>query len=283
MNNEYTEELRTAIMASKNLEELFKFFEITIKNVFYDHFSFLNSLAYYIFHNVKGTEALENKLEKYMKKFKGFCEKHSKFITYKKFSLLPSQNNETPLKENFEFILNYEENAAFLDKNEMKKLFEAVNKFGKSVKVKPSFTVEPNKDFEKLKSDVKELNDKINKDLLDPKELNSTLNKLLESSINYRITDYYEELKVDMNTISGKHQKYSKKYFHKCVLKQQTVFLHEETANNTKDCAVCSDEFDVGKPVTKLKCGHLFCTECIEKWFSDSITCPCCRQRPEFR
>ena len=282
MNNQYTEELRTVIMTSKYLEDFLKIFETTIKNVFYDHFSFLNSLAFYIFHDVEGTETLEYKLKKYIKKIKDFCEKHSKIMTFKKFSLLPSQNSETLLKDKFEFVLNYEENAAFIDKNEMKKLFEAVIKFGKSVTVRRSFTIEHNQDFEKLKSDVKELNDKINKDLIDPKELKSTLNKLMESSENYRIIDYYEELKVDMNTINCKHKKYSKEYLHKCVLKQQKNFVYEETACDKKDCAVCLDDFDIGKSVTKLKCGHLFCTECIEKWFSGSITCPCCRQRLEF-
>ena len=62
------------------------------------------------------------------------------------------------------------------------------------------------------------------------------------------------------------------------MLKQQTDFVYEEAANENNDCSVCLEEFKNGTNVIKLKCGHVFCTECIEKWLSNSLTCPCCRQ-----
>ena len=87
---------------------------------------------------------------------------------------------------------------------------------------------------------------------------------------------------VKITGLNNKSLKYTKTYLYKCVLKQLTNFVYEKTENQVNDCAVCLEEFKNGANVTKLKCGHLFCSECIEKWLSNSITCPCCRQNPRF-
>ena len=107
------------------------------------------------------------------------------------------------------------------------------------------------------------------------------LNKLIESYQNYQIMKNCDDLAVCGNVLNNKQMKYSKKYLYKCLIKQQQSFVYEEAANDNKDCAVCLEEFEIGTNVTKLKCGHLFCSECIEEWLSKSITCPCCRQSLE--
>ena len=38
------------------------------------------------------------------------CRKCSKFMTFKKFSLLKSQESDSTLQDNIEFVLNHEEN-----------------------------------------------------------------------------------------------------------------------------------------------------------------------------
>ena len=282
MNNRYTNEFRDIKLASKNLQEHLKSFEKGIKSVFYEHFVCLNAIAYYIFHKVEDTEVLEAKLEKCMKKLRLFCTKYSKFITIKKFSLLQTQDSGSALHEDVEFVLNHEEKGTFIDRGEMKKFSEMINKYGGSVKVKPSFTTEANKDFEKLKDDVKGLNEKINKDPVDPSELMPALDKLTETCESYEIEDHYKDLKVYSDAVHNKHVKYSRMYYHRCVLKQQTVIVYEKTKNEKADCAVCLEELKNGANVTKLKCGHMYCTGCIEKWLSSSITCPYCRQSPEY-
>ena len=49
-----------------------------------------------------------------------------------------------------------------------------------------------------------------------------------------------------------------------------------ETAVRPLYSSDCDDRLEM-KPTTLLLCGHRFCTDSIEKWFSHSKTCPICR------
>ena len=40
------------------------------------------------------------------------------------------------------------------------------------------------------------------------------------------------------------------------------------------NCPICHDEF---KEPIKLSCKHIFCKECVSKWFDQERTCPLCR------
>ena len=242
-----------------------KSFENSIKKVFYNHFDFLSSLVYYISHNVEDTENLEVKFEKYMERFKCFCKKYSKFIIFEKFSLNLFKEGEKALNENIEFVCNYEENGTFIDRGDIYKVVEINNKYGRCVKVRLSITSEQNQEFKEVKNDAKELKERLDNDIKDSKELEPLVNSLFEFSKNYRTRQHRDELLALGIIIQKKHLKYKKMYLYKCVLKQQSNFVYEEIENQAKDCAVCLEEFKNGANVTKLKCGHLFCSECIEK------------------
>ena len=45
-------------------------------------------------------------------------------------------------------------------------------------------------------------------------------------------------------------------------------------------CAICLDDFEEGKEVTKLICGHYYCKQCIKKWFDTNVSYPNCRKDP---
>ena len=64
MNNKDTKELISIKLASRSIENRLNLLEIIFKLVC---FGFLSSLAYYMFHNVDNTEALEAKFLKHMK------------------------------------------------------------------------------------------------------------------------------------------------------------------------------------------------------------------------
>ena len=189
MNNRYTKELNDIKLASGNLEEYLENFERGIESVFYKHFVFLNAITYYIFHKVEDIEVLEAKLEKYMKKLKIFCMKFSKFITFKKFSLLKSQESGSALPESIEFVLDHKDKRVFIDRGKLNKFSEMINKYGGSATVKPSFTTEANNEFEKLKKGVKSLIEKTNENLVYPRELKAILDKLTEYCKHYEIED----------------------------------------------------------------------------------------------
>lgn len=42
-------------------------------------------------------------------------------------------------------------------------------------------------------------------------------------------------------------------------------------------CAICYEEYVVGKRVLHLPCGHLFCVGCCLQWLRHNCTCPVCR------
>lgn len=43
-------------------------------------------------------------------------------------------------------------------------------------------------------------------------------------------------------------------------------------------CAICYEEYVVGKRVLRLPCGHLFCATCCLQWLHRNCTCPVCRR-----
>ena len=43
-------------------------------------------------------------------------------------------------------------------------------------------------------------------------------------------------------------------------------------------CVVCQYEFKNGENVTKLSCGHLFHSECVDTWLSKNKVCPMCHK-----
>ena len=45
-------------------------------------------------------------------------------------------------------------------------------------------------------------------------------------------------------------------------------------------CIICMQEMCT-QPVTLLSCSHSFCSECIQKWFNISRTCPVCKSTDE--
>ena len=45
------------------------------------------------------------------------------------------------------------------------------------------------------------------------------------------------------------------------------------TPSPSEECTICTDEM---KNPKALRCGHRFCSHCIDKWLKEKATCPCC-------
>ena len=49
---------------------------------------------------------------------------------------------------------------------------------------------------------------------------------------------------------------------------------------NTVDegCSICINDVEINKLMIRLNCNHVFCRECIIKWFENKVTCSMCRK-----
>lgn len=56
------------------------------------------------------------------------------------------------------------------------------------------------------------------------------------------------------------------------------------TYTGSSTCSICFDDtysYNQNDPLFchRTSCGHLFHTSCINRWYMNSTTCPCCRQQ----
>ena len=110
------------------------------------------------------------------------------------------------------------------------------------------------------------------------KTIKSKVKEIEEIFVKFRIVHKLLHMGASGDLIKDLYEEFMKHYYIKLILKIQQTFENDDNMNNQKECTICLKEFENGNSVTKLKCGHTFCTECIEKWFEESITCPYCRK-----
>ena len=64
------------------------------------------------------------------------------------------------------------------------------------------------------------------------------------------------------------------------ALSKRRYLLHlkneQENEGEAKICTICQFEFEIG---TLTICGHQFCKECIQMWWSEHRNCPVCKRR----
>ncbi|KAK5093607.1 hypothetical protein LTR70_004582 [Exophiala xenobiotica] len=121
---------------------------------------------------------------------------------------------------------------------------------------------------------------------------------LLKDTMNARL-DYYRALQVisDMvapigedddvskpvnqawiDRVHGTEETAAKKLSIAVSKKRYLLHLKNEqgTEGEAKICTICQFEFEIG---TLTVCGHQFCKECIQMWWSEHRNCPVCKRR----
>ncbi|BFZ01477.1 hypothetical protein BsWGS_04517 [Bradybaena similaris] len=56
------------------------------------------------------------------------------------------------------------------------------------------------------------------------------------------------------------------------------VSIEQIHVDNTLQCSICMDDFELAMEARKLPCDHLYHSECIVKWLEMHGTCPVCRK-----
>ena len=54
------------------------------------------------------------------------------------------------------------------------------------------------------------------------------------------------------------------------------VFTHSEDFEK-QQCVICMDDFEHGRKVRELGCGHRYHRGCIDRWFRENTSCPICK------
>ena len=273
MSSTSREELKNR---AESFVELVEDFDKTLNALYEFYFRYLVVIVTCIFCDGFDKEAVKiliTKFFKYDKKFKNFCKSKRYFRTLKKIVVTSKEEN---IKK-FEFLVNYQENETFLDRNEMRKLVEYFESFDHKVKDIVTFDYD-NKNHLMIKAE--DLKDLINASNFNRDEVKEKLNGLTVLSRKTEI-EFLSSL-FDGILFVKKLNKFKFKYYKDYIMSKQETILYKEKSNKNEECAVCLEEFINGDCVTKLRCGHVFCTSCIEKWLVKSRTCPIDRQNPRF-
>jgi Ring finger domain len=73
---------------------------------------------------------------------------------------------------------------------------------------------------------------------------------------------------------------------HENIPEQQNNGLNPEQINacsakliiqSTTECYICLENLLKGSCMRKLQCSHVFCIDCIDRWFMYHSTCPICK------
>ena len=70
------------------------------------------------------------------------------------------------------------------------------------------------------------------------------------------------------------------KGLNKAQIKKIPRFIYQKNLFKGIDnkCVVCQYEFKNGENITKLTCGHIFHTDCVDTWLSKNKICPMCQK-----
>lgn len=95
------------------------------------------------------------------------------------------------------------------------------------------------------------------------------------NQIGWHFEDYDT---VISNTVN---EKYSEKEINNDVINNISTFPFKKNnfniTNDTHNCIVCMCEIEDNEECKKLKCGHMFHSNCIDNWLRRTLECPMCR------
>lgn len=58
----------------------------------------------------------------------------------------------------------------------------------------------------------------------------------------------------------------------------KVIYNKSKFRNDDNKCVVCQYDFKNGENVTKLSCGHLFHSDCVDTWLYNNKVCPMCHK-----
>jgi hypothetical protein len=91
-----------------------------------------------------------------------------------------------------------------------------------------------------------------------------TNNTFIDMAVNMGIKDYNMLNLIDRFSSVG------------FGLKDINSFGMKITLTSNTECTICLETYNIGNEFYYMKCGHIFCLNCTEKWFKLNSKCPIC-------
>ena len=254
--------------------------ENSIFEVYSCYLSYLCVTSLYIYCGVEDKKILEANLFNYSNVFKHLCKTFSKFKKLEKFFIYLRNSQELDgfaIEETVELSLNYEKNKPFVSKEELERYAEK-SLTHDSRRVPIDFEYDYNEDFTDLKREIEDIIENLRGDNTDCEHIKLKFEKCREKVDSFQIEEYHKMLVTHAENLSKMNEMLMNDYYPKYIMQSRKTFEYKHSTNDIKECAVCLEDFENGKSVTKLKCGHIFCAKCIEDWLEENVSCPCCRK-----
>jgi hypothetical protein len=135
----------------------------------------------------------------------------------------------------------------------------------------------------------------INLNTFETSNYNYLYNSSGQNMFGHYLFDFNDE--YDDNNTEGNYDDYEyllsiceRIGYHKVGVKDINISVplisEEEMISNkidlTNSCPICLEELQTNYYLRKItKCGHIYCSYCIETWLKDNKTCPICKQDAE--
>ena len=273
LNRISREKLQT--QAEKEVDLLESFDKSLEKACFsYFEYSFVVSTLIYYEENVSKKEKLKTKLADNNNKFREFCQYYEPYLKFTKMIVKMKEYNER-----LEVEYNYNTNHDFINNIDLDRIvIKNKERSDRTLSLQHIYFV--NQKYGSMLEIVRYINDKKKEYNFCIEEFTNRLNKLKDLTRKNQIYTRLTMLNIIRSEMYFKCTEFYKSYFTQVVMKRQTNFAYNEAKFKLEDvCAICLEKFKRRRLITKLKCNHYYCTECITKWFSSASKCPTCRRK----
>lgn len=93
------------------------------------------------------------------------------------------------------------------------------------------------------------------------------------------LKNFFYMVRCKRNDCEYYHSEFTIDSCNKCVNYEENQYLkYKKTRSNDLLCSICILDIEKNTKHAVLECNHFFHKECIRKWLTKKMNCPCCRR-----
>ena len=179
MSTENNIQMNELLTKANGFKQYFDIFNNKIDKRIRRYLSFLFKVSLCIYHEVEGTEELEDIQIEFANEFQLLCQRFSKYKLLNKIVFAPCKNNEGNSDEKFEFLVSYDESEFSTNVENLEKCVELYINSKKPVKLSEVEThYMYSEDFKVLDSNISEVVENIHNGEVDVEVIKSKIEEV---------------------------------------------------------------------------------------------------------